>query len=342
MVRQLATLKEIAAEAGVSMMTISNVINNNHGRVSPATAERVRKILEKHQYVPNMAARTLSSKSSRIITLLLPLWYEDSASILLDPYAGQMVGHLEGMLRQKQYYVMVFSFRDIEEVLTIQRTWQIDGMILIMPHKDEVTRGLIAQSHFPLVVLDRYYDDLPMLSVGIDDRKGGYIAARHLLENGHRKIGYIGPDIQHSSVIHDRFMGYLDALHEYGVQENPDWIFDHAFHQEGGEEAAHRIMGMSDRPTGMVASEDMIACGLIKGCQDEGGSVPLDLSVTGFDNSLPSRLISPGLTTIGQDIEKKASLAMDELLHAIEDPEYRSGRSVLDVSLISRQSVRTL
>ena len=335
----MATLKEIAAEAGVSMMTISNVINNNHARVSPATEEKVRRILEKHQYVPNMAARTLSSRSSRIIALLLPIWHEDAASMLLDPYAGQMVGYLEELLRAKEYYVMVFSFRDVEQVLTIRRTWQMDGMILIMPHEDGITRRLILESECPLVVLDRYYEDLKMLSVVIDDRKGGYLATRHLLENGHRDIGYIGPDLNGSSVIHDRFLGYMDALHEYGIRENSSWFFDHAFHQEGGERAAQELLHMIHRPSAMVASEDLIACGLVRGFQAAGKEVPESLSVIGFDDSLPARLISPGLTTVGQDIRAKAELAAEELFHAIKDPSYRDHRSVLEISLTVRQSV---
>ena len=321
------------------MMTISNVIHQNHARVSPATEERVRRILEKHQYVPNMAARTLSSKSSRIIALLLPIWYEDAASMLLDPYAGQMVGHLEELLRAKDYYVMVCSFRDVEQVLTIRRTWQIDGMILIMPHQDEITRRLILESECPLVVLDRYYEDLEMLSVGIDDRRGGYLATRHLLENGHREIGYIGPDLYGSSVIQDRYLGFRDALREYGVQEDPDWIFDHSFHQEGGEQAARSLLRMAQRPTAMVASEDLIACGLIRGFAEAGETLPQALSVVGFDDSLPSRLITPALTTVAQNIRAKAELAAEELFAAIRDPAYRSHHTLLDISLQVRQSV---
>jgi len=335
----LVTIKEIAAEAGVSVMTVSNVINGNSARVSPATAERVREILQKHHYVRNMAARTLSSRSSRIIGVLLPVWYEDSASMLLDPYAGQMVGYIEEALRIRQYYPMIFSFKKAEQVLTVQKTWQIDGMILIMPHQDDVTHALIEQSDFPLVVLDRYFEDLPMLSVGIDDRKGGYLAARCLLEKGHRHIGFVAPAIQASSVIHDRYLGFQDALREFGADENPDWVFDSVFHQEGGEETARKILAMESRPTGMIASEDLIACGLVRGVQEAGFPVPEALSVIGFDDSLPSRLISPSLTTIGQDIREKAMTAIGMLFQAISDPSFRVQRKVLDVRLVERQSV---
>lgn len=338
----MITIKDIAAEAGVSVMTVSNVINNNHARVSPATERRIRDIMEKHNYVPNMAARSLISKSSRIIAVLLPIWHSSSASMLLDPYAGQLVGHLEELLRENQYYVMICSFEKVEQVLAIQKTWQIDGMLLIMPHEDARTRGLIKKTQAPLVVFDRHYDDLNMLSVCLDDRRGGYIATKYLLEQGHRKIGFAAPSIYESSVIQDRFQGYLDALKEYGIAERQDWLFDNVVHQEGGQAVAEALWHMADRPTAVVATADLLACGIVRGCQARGISVPAELSVIGFDDSMPARLITPELTTVGQDILEKARTGVRLLLKAIDDDSFRSEHVVLDVNLVKRQSVQKI
>ena len=339
----MITIKDIAAEAGVSVMTVSNVINNNHARVSPATEQRIRAIMEKHNYVPNMAARSLISKSSHIIAVLLPIWHASTASMLLDPYTGQLVGYLEELLREKQYYVMICSFETVEQVLAIQKTWQIDGMILVMPHEDVLTRGLIQKSQAPLVVFDRHYDDLQMLSVCLDDRKGEYMATKYLLEQGHRKIGFAAPSIYESSVIQDRFQGYLDALREYGIAERQDWLFDNVVHQEGGETVAAALANMGERPTAIVATADLLACGIVKGCQERGIRVPDQMSVVGFDDSMPARLITPELTTVGQDIREKAATGVRLLLQAIEDDSFRDEHIVLDVKLVERQSVlRTL
>lgn len=335
----MITIKEIAAEAGVSVMTVSNVINNNHSRVSKATEQRIRDIMEKHHYVPNMAARSLISKASHIVAVLLPIWYETPDSMLLDPYVGQVAGMLESLLREKQYYVMICSFRTVEQVLEIQRTWQIDGSILIVPHDDKVSYKLVKKSVSPLVVLDRHFDDIPMLSVCLDDRKGGYLATKHLLQKGHRDIGFAAPTISASTVIQDRYCGYLDALHEYGVKENPAWIFDDAAHQAGGERVGAAIAAMKHRPTAMFATEDLIACGIIKGCQAKGLHVPNDISVVGFDNSLPSKLISPALTTVGQDVREKARNVVDMLMEAIDNTSMRNSNVVMDVNLIERESV---
>lgn len=339
---QLITLKEIAAEAGVSVMTVSNVINNNTTRVSPETADRIKAIIEKYHYVPNMAARTLISKASHIIALLLPLWYSTADSMLLDPYVGQVVGMLETQLREKGYYVMICSFKTVDQVLSIQRTWQIDGSVLIMPHEDKITRELVSQSVSPLVVIDRRFEDLPMNSVTVDDHKGGYLSARHLLEKGHRNIGFAGPTIKSSSVIRDRYMGYQDALAEYGLEPNPEWVFTDCFHQEGGEQVGSEIAKMRHRPTAMLATEDLIACGIVRACKANGMAVPKDISVIGFDDTLPSRLISPALTTIAQDVRYKASCVMDILMRIIQNPGLRGCHTMLDVKLVERESVATL
>lgn len=335
----MITLKEIAAEAGVSVMTVSNVIHHNTTRVSPETAERIRAIIDKYHYVPNMAARSLISKASRIVALLLPLWHSTADSLLLDPYVGQMVGSLETLLRNRGYYVMICSFETVEQVLRIQRTWQIDGSVLIMPHEDSITRELVLKSVSPLVVIDRRFDDLPMNSVTVNDRKGGYLSARHLLESGHREIGFAGPTIDNSSVIQDRYLGFVDALAEYGLTPNPAWIFTGRFHQEGGEAVGQEIAAMAHRPTAMIATEDLIACGIIRACAERGLSVPRDLSVIGFDDTLPSRLISPALTTIAQDVPGKAAAVAEILMAVIKDPGLTGQHTLLDVGLVARQSV---
>ena len=335
----MATIKEIAAEAGVSTMTVSNVINNVKGKVSPATEKRVREIMEKHQYVPNMAARSLISKSSHIIAILLPLWLDSPSSILVNPYASHLVGYFEELLREKEYFMMLCSFSNVEEVLKIQRTWHIDGMIQMFPHDDEITHELAAVCETPLVVIDRYFDDIPMLSVCIEDRKGGYIAARHVLEQGHREIGFAASALKNSHVVRERYRGYLDALSEYGLTPNPEWIFDGIYRREGGRTVAKKILQMDEKPTAMIASEDLIACGIMQTYQETGHTVPDEISLVGFDNSTISIAVTPRLTTINQSVRKKAEVAVEMLMKAIEDDSYRDDQVLLGVDLVERQSV---
>ena len=338
----MVTIKEIAAEAGVSRMTVSNVVNHVKGKVSPETEKRIREIVAKHHYVPSMAARSLSSKSSHIIAILLPLWEHTPSSLLLSPYAAYLVGYFEELLREKDLYVMLCSFSTVEDVLKFQRVWHTDGMIQLFPHNDDITHQLALETESPMVILDRHFDDVPMLSVCIEDRKGGYLATKHLLEEGHRNIGFAGSAIQTSKVVNDRYAGYCDALAEYHLTPCPAWTFDDVIRFEGGVKVGNALIKMKDRPTGMVTSEDLIACGIIQGYQENGFSVPEDISIVGFDNSIPATVVTPKLTTINQFMRKKAERAVAMLLRAMEDPTYRDDLEVMDVDLVKRRSVARL
>lgn len=335
----MATIKEIAAEAGVSAMTVSNVINNVRGKVSPETEKRVREIMEKCHYVPNMAARSLISKSSHTIALLLPMWPDSPSSLLLNPYAGFLVGYFAELLRARQYYVMLGPFFDASEALNVVRTWHTDGAIQMFPHDDAITHEIVEKCEAPLVVMDRYFEDLNMLSVCIDDFKGGYLATRHLLEEGHRRIGFAGPSVFTSTVVHARYQGYAAALREYGLEPNPAWVFDSVYRNEGGMQLAESLLQMDPRPTAIFTSEDLIACGILKRFQELGFSVPEDISLVGFDNSEPSKIVTPMLTTVNQFIRRKADCAVEMLLRAMEDPTYRKDQKMIDVDLVRRSTV---
>lgn len=340
----MITLKEIAAEAGVSVMTVSNVIHKNYARVSPATVEKVQSIIEKYHYVPNMAARSLVGKSSSIIALLLPMWYADTDSLLFNPYVGMLVGSLDMLVRKHGYYSMLCSFREVEQVLSFQGNWQIDGSILVLPHREDITHRLVEQTQTPLVVIDRRFDDIAMNSVTVDDQKGGYIATKHLLERGHRRIGFACPGyLTMSSVLNDRHIGYVRALKEYGLEPNPRWLFENYQQQEGGRQIGAALAQMDDRPTAVVSTEDYMACGIIQQLIQAGWSLPRDLSVVGFDDSMPSQLITPAMTTVHQDVRLKAEKAFNILLEAIKNDDRRLNRFYqLDVSMVLRDSVATL
>ena len=118
--------------------------------------------------------------------------------------------------------------------------------------------------------------------------------------------------------------------------------FDGVFQQAGGEKVAEGLCAMSDRPTAMVATEDLLACGIIKGCQERGLQIPRDLSVIGFDDSMPARLITPALTTVAQNIREKADRSVKMLMRAIEEPSFREDLQVLDVKVRERDSVQAI
>ena len=328
------TLKEIAKEAGVSAMTVSNVINQRTGKMSEATRARVQAVIDKHHFVPNLSARSLSAANSRIVVLLLPLWGTTDYNLLEDSYLSWMVGALETKLRAAGYYVMLRSFRTVEDILTVQRNWQVDGCLLLTPYDEETTQKILRQTTVPTVVMDAKYDEIPSLSVLIDDEGGGRLAASYLLAHGHRKLAICGEE--HSSVIGKRFVGFLAEVKRACC---PAPLCLPGSGIEGGRSAARIFCGLTDRPTALFATTDLIALGFLLELQEQGLSVPKDCSLIGFDDLKQDAWLTPPLTSIGQDLEHKASQAVDYLLQAMEDPAFRDASVTLPVRVVERASV---
>ena len=340
----MVTLKDIAAEAGVTPMTVSNVIHKNYARVSPATVEKVQAIIDKYHYVPNLAARGLVGKSSHLVALMMPQWDNGLGSLLVSPYVGHLVGALDMQARRAGYYSMLCSFESEEQALSFQQNWQIEGSILVMPHRDEVTHRIVEKTRTPLVVIDRRFDDIAMNSVTLNDRRGGFLATEYLLARGHRKIGFACPGWRRDSrVLSERYAGYVEALERCGVRPNDAWLFENYPQREGGKRLGAAILEMGERPTALVSTEDIMACGVIQRLIQAGWSLPEDMSVIGFDDSPPAEVITPSLTTVRQDIMLKAEKAFGMLLEAIQNDDRRLNRFCeLDVSIRERHSVAAI
>ena len=356
------TLKEIAEEAGVSAMTVSNVINHNDTKVSEETRKRVQAIIDKYRYVPNMSARSLSARNSRIIALLLPVdvtkeQVEEVAktdplraaimkNTLSDYYVSVMVGYLESKLKDLGYYIMLRSFFHADEILELQRHWQVDGCIMLLPKiEDEENRKILAQSRCPVVIIDRNYPDLKMLSVGVNDYRGGYLATQECMRYGHRRIAFVStvePErVTLSTVIHSRYQGYLAALRDAGIPEKDSQLLGFSSTLLDGRHCGEYILSLSpeERPTALVVASDTIAIGAIAAMKEGGLRVPEDISVVGYDDLPMSSLVDPALTTISQDLDAKASAAGALLKMAIDDPQMEGEHITIDVKLVERGTV---
>lgn len=267
------TIKEIALEAGVSAMTVSNVINHNFEKVSEETRRRVKAVIDKYHYSPNMSARSLSARNSRIIALLLPVytpsreylqsirengceWSPSRFNALADHYRSILTGLIEAKLKSMGYYVMLRSFQTVEEVLELQRNWRVDGCIMITPMaQDESTRQLLRKTYCPIVVIDRCLADIPMLSVLADDYQGGCLAARECVRRGHRRIGFLSAramrSMSGSNILSDRYRGYCDVLRDSLLPVDGELFFHFDIASDDGSHCMGRMLGLppEKRPT---------------------------------------------------------------------------------------------
>jgi len=336
------TIKDIARLAGVTPTTVSNVINNHTGRVSRETVEKVMKVIGQTGYIPNKNARALANKSTRIIGVIFPKVLE---GLLQDPFHSQLLCGIEAEISNRDYYLMVHSISSYEDLYKLLGNWNVEGVIILslldnaQPHSDMM-------KDVPAVFIDAYDECLSYPNIGSEDFEGAAMAAHHLADMGHRRVGFIGYEkviTSRSSVISRRIEGFASALRERNIpfSEGNDIFLCDRLHY-APEETKDRLELFARAHTAAFVSADILAVEIISLLQKRGFSLPRDLSLVGFDNLYLSELITPALTTVAQDITEKGAVAARQLIREIEEKshEYRDFR--LPNTLIVRDSVRDL
>jgi DNA-binding LacI/PurR family transcriptional regulator len=329
------TIHQVAQAAGVSPSTVSNLLNGRVDRMLPATRARVEQAITKLGYRPNRAARLLRTGRTQVIGLVVPS--------VGNPFWGELARHLEAAALADGYHVLLCnSERDparergyIEELFADG----IRGVVLCssLPSLEHVTsfmdRGL------KLVAFDRTAqadDPASLVSISVDNAVGTELATRHLLELGHRKLAFVSGSVR-SVNRQERFRGFQAALRGYGLTPDDAIVWsgaaEHGFGDEDsaelGRAAARDLARAADRPTGIVAINDMCALGVCRGIRDAGLDVPADVSVVGFDDILLADLYQPPLTTVRQPLREMATATFDELRVRIEQDQPVAGRSLL-------------
>lgn len=330
------TLKDIAKEAGVSSMTVSNVINGRHEHVSEKTLMRVNEIIEKYHYIPNINARSLAAKSSGIVLLIIPLSH-GLTNMFYTPYISMLAGTMEYQLRSRGYSAMIRSVQAFNELEVLFKTWTADGAVFLLPDFDCFMDQILEKTHIPLVFLDTCHNRPDILKVSCDDQKGTYLATRYLISQGHTRIAFLG-DYKNSDLVTARFLGYKTALEESGLSCIPDQVFEESPDYEHGIQVGQRLSSPHSPVTAVVSSSDYGAVGIMEGARLSGMKLPTQLSVIGFDDLPFCNYCVPKLTTISQNIEAKAIAAIDLLTDKINGKEISQNHILIDVKLIERQS----
>ena len=335
-------LQTIAKLAHVSKVTVSNVINGKHDKASKRTIERIQKIIEATGYRPSATARSLSMKQSRIIGVVIPYLYADE-SFSSRPYNAHMLGYLERYIRNQGYYMMPRCVAQSFDALPDFATWNVDGAF-VLDLVAEDAQKLQDKLNIPAVFIDTYTSDASLATVCVDDRKGGYLAAKHLLDQGHRQIAFVSPTLtEHSGVMQERYRGFCDALREQGIEWTPECHFvTESVLYDQGVEAGRQIVASQRRFTAVAAMADMLAFGVMEGLRIGGMRVPEDVSVVGFDGLPECQYTHPKLTSISQHLEEKAQCAGEYLFSMLRDGTIAAGNRQVDVALVERQSVKAL
>lgn len=335
----MTTIKDIARAVGVSPTTVSNVIHGNFSRVSERTVQRINEAIRKMGYTPNMSARALVNQSSRIIGVINHLVPVESGGFFQDPFHGALLSGIDLALREADYYLMVRTIDTVPELVSLLNNWNLDGLILTGIFPQAFYQSLLEQPR-PVLLIDSYIDNPKVLQIRLEDYRGGYIATRHLLENGHRDILFCCPSLQESGVIAERFRGYEAALAEYGVQVSRKNVYEHGMAIPQATALGRALAERTDF-TAIFATADILAASILSGLTEAGRRVPEEISIVGFDDLNISQLTSPRLTTVRQDVVGKGTSAVKMLLGAIAGEE-GPAQVTFPVSLLERQSVARL
>lgn len=343
----MATIKDIAKQAGVSFTTVSNVIHGNTKKVSPATIEKINDIMNELNYVPNMGARMLVGSSSKIIGVVCNFLPDEEMASLHDPFISEILGEIEKELRLQGYYMMLYASRSTEDIAHLIATWNVDGVILV-GLGTQACREIGKYIQIPAVYTDCYFDETERcINVGTADEEGGYLAAGYLIEHGHTKIGYVDDgENQHVKPYQGagawRIAGYKRAMKEAGLVCTEKDIL--ACSQDIGKqkELLERLYRRLPDYTALIFNSDYYAIQTMDYLRHRGILIPQDISVIGFDDIVMARYSYPRLTTIRQEIGNKGKVAVKQMISLLENASVDEINISLPVRLVERESVKSL
>ncbi len=330
-------IKDIAERCGVSTATVSYVLHGRHEKVSREVRERVEAEIKDSGYISNQSALSLVSRSSGLIGVVV-MNHGYNKNIMADPYFGVLFSYLEREFRKNDKYMLVLLDQSPEDIVRDAMRWNLDGLILCN-HLKEMMIEIGSQFLKPVVTIDAsfVYEYDRLVQIFIDDFNGGYLMGQHFLELGHKNAAML--DDSDLEVNRHRWRGFRQAYMERGIvlDEDSHYIVD--INKEKFQDGLDRVYPEIKKHTAVFCVSDYYALQLINYFTKEGIRVPDDISVSGYDDISFSRFSIPELTTIRQNVEEKAIIAVKSMMRMIK------GRKVehnvkLPVELVVRKSCR--
>jgi LacI family transcriptional regulator len=328
----MATIKDVARLAGVSVATVSRVYNDSQ-LVREETRERVRRVAEQVGYSPHGAARSLITSRTHTLGVLLPDLYGE--------FFSEVIRGIDQAAQQHGYHLLVSSARDDLETALRSMRGRVDGLIVMSPDLDAGASRRSLPERFPVVLLNCPPSDAAYDSIGIANFEGAHAMVRHLAGLGHRRIALIRGAEQNFDAA-ERLRGYRAALKELRLEQSQSLELAGDFSERAGFTAAQQILGNGARPTAVFAANDGMAIGALSAFRDAGLRIPEDIAMAGFDDIPMARYVDPALTSVHVDISALGERATGRLLALIREPADRElRRETLPTTLVVRRSCGT-
>jgi DNA-binding LacI/PurR family transcriptional regulator len=334
------TIKDIARKAGVSIATVSRVLNN-HSVVTEKTREAVMKVVTETDFVLNQSAKGLKERKTHTIGII--------SSNLLSSYNAEVIKGIEAQASEMEYRTLICDCNNIRNLLRDEQErhyikllgdGSVDGIILLHTHLSNDDFQNYKRKGVNLSILGKDLESVGFPSVTVNSVHGAYIAVKHLISHGFTKIGFLY-GLHRIPTEFRRETGYMKALSESGIPVNPDYIVDGEFSIEGGAKAFRQIMELKDPPNAIFCANDDMALGSLKSARKMGIKIPNDVAIIGYDDILTCELTNPQLTSVRQPKMEIGRLLFDRLMECIQNNtvENKSFKNViLTPELIIRES----
>ncbi|MFC1620472.1 LacI family DNA-binding transcriptional regulator [Candidatus Neomarinimicrobiota bacterium] len=334
------TIKDIAKQAGVSIATVSRVLNGQakQYRISEKTAREVLRVTTELGYEPNQLARGLRTRQTFTIGLIIP--------DISNPFFATVARNIEVEARQAGYSIILCDTQEDTRLevdsISLLKSRKVDGLIVCPTGEESDHLMSQATGGLPMVIVDRYFPAVECPSVISNNYGGAVTAVSHLIDKNHRLIGCIQGRI-HTSVNRDRVQGYRDALTQHGISINESFIVGDDFGERNGYVGAKVLLNQTPGPTAIFTTSNLISHGAMRAIIEEGLSIPEDISLLSFDDQPYSEYLATPMTAVAQQTTKMGQIAAKLLMTQMR--EKRRGRReevVLPTKLIIRQSVKKL
>ncbi len=337
----MTTIKDVAKLAKVSPSTVSRVIADNK-RISTETKERVKKVMEELNYHPNMIARSLITRSSQTLGLVLS---RSADSAFSNPFFPEVIRGISNVTQKYHYNLMLATAgnytEEARQCLRMVAEKRVDGVLLLASRVNDELIKELTEKEYPFIVVGRAPETIKCYSVNNDNIQAAYSAVRHLLNHGHQRIAFInGPE--EFMFCQDRFEGYRFALKEYGVEYDPTLIKNGILTQDDGYRLTKELLNQSSpSPSGIFCVDDLLAIGAYRAIREKGLTIPNGIAVIGFNDDPIASVIEPNLTTTRIPIYEMGVNAAEMMIQILEGKEVFPMQKILSSELIIRDSCGT-
>ncbi|GAB1422001.1 LacI family DNA-binding transcriptional regulator [Anaerolineales bacterium] len=317
----MATIRDVAHKARVSIGTVSNVLNGS-SVVKDETRERVLKAIEELKYYPSAAARSLSSQTTNTIGLVRTELRPQNKHIEPDPFVTNLIEGISAAAVKTgtglTFWTIPVGEQEMDLYHRLVKGRQVDGLILFALRKNDPRIRYLNEVGFPFVVFGHDGDDKAFSWIDVDSAYGVEISIDHLVELGHHKIGYLSPPSE-QYLAQQRWAGFEQGLKKHGLEIPSTFVFEGDFSEKSGQLGTHYLLDLPDAPTAIVCANDRMAFGAIRAIQSRHLRVGKDVSVVGFDDITLAQYIQPSLTTVHQPTRHIAMELFNLLQQTIAD-----------------------